>query len=104
MSSCGGSISTQTLLVGVSVPSRLVGTDETRQTVAVKAAAGNAGTVWLTSSPSGRAGDGWPLAAGEGYVFGGQGGGAFDGRGARAAVYAIGDVAGLSVHVLTEGA
>ena len=99
MSSCGGLITFSTLTVSAATASQVTGTDEGRVSVTVKAAVTNTGTLYLLASPSQPVGQGWPLAPGEGYVFGGQG----TPYGARAALYVIASIPGQQVYVTTEG-
>jgi hypothetical protein len=73
MSSCGGLITFSNLTVSHEIASQIVGADEGRSSVTVKASPANTGTVYLLASPSQPIGQGWALAPGEGYVFGGGG-------------------------------
>jgi hypothetical protein len=94
-SSCGGLTSFSSITVaGIA---QVVGADEHRSSLTVKAAATNVGVLVLLTSQSQPVSEGWPLAAGEGYVFGG----APDGRGARPALYVSGTGRLL---IATEGA
>jgi len=97
MASCGGLITFSSLVVSGGVPVQVVGTDNNRSSLTVKAAMTNVGVLVLLSSPSQPVSQGWPLAAGEGYVFGG----APDGRGARAALYLSGTG---QLNIATESA
>jgi len=97
MSSCGGLITFSSLTVAGGPPVQVVGTDNNRSTLTVKAASSNVGVLVLLASPSQPVSQGYPLAAGEGYVFGGPP----DGRGARAALYLSGTG---QLNIATEGA
>jgi len=97
MSSCGGLITFSSVTVAGGRPAQVVGTDNNRSSLTVKAALTNVGVLVLLSSPSQPVSQGWPLAAGEGYVLGGPP----DGRGARAALYVSGTG---QLNIATEGA
>lgn len=100
MSACGGHITTNKAVLDISTKrAQLAGTSESRIQLTVKANPSNAGTVFLVPDTATPASEGWPLAPGEGYTFGG---GATP-RGARAALYAFATVAGDSIYVMTEG-
>jgi hypothetical protein len=100
VSSCGGLITFSNLTVSDQIASQIVGADEGRVSVTVKASPANVGTVYLLASPSQPISQGWALVAGEGYVFGG---GATP-YGARVALYVRGSIPGQVVYVTTEGA
>ena len=99
MSSCGGLLTFSTLAVSAVMATQIVGTDENRVSVTVKASPANIASLYLVADPSQPASQGWALAPGEGYVFGGQG----TPYGARAALYVKATVANQVVYVTTEG-
>lgn len=99
MSACGGLIMFSTLTPSSKVATQVVGADERRVSVTVKASLTNTNPIYLVASPSQPLSQGWELLPGEGYVFGGSGAP----YGARAALYVRSLVADQQLYVTTEG-
>lgn len=99
MAACGGLIGFSRVTLSPRVATQVVGTDEHRVSVTVKAAITNTNPIFLVGSHSQPQSQGWELLPGEGYVFGGSG----MPYGARAAIYALAQVAGQDIYITTEG-